>query len=59
MNNEVGKTPQQKAVDILASHLDMLANIPTETMTDNPVLLLVVSDSIKSCSLALSLITRI
>ena len=50
---------KQKAVGILANHLDMLASIPTEVTMDNPVILAVVSESIKTCSLALVLVSKL
>jgi hypothetical protein len=50
---------KQKAVGILANHLDMLASIPTEVTMENPVILAVVSESIKTCSLALVLIAKL
>jgi hypothetical protein len=49
----------KKAVEILTKHLDMLVSIPTEIMIDNPILLMVVSESVKTCSLTLSLVARI
>ncbi|WP_167592470.1 hypothetical protein [Enterococcus durans] len=53
------KEAKQKAIGILSNHLDMLASIPTEVTMDNPVILAVVSESIKNCSLALVLVTKL
>lgn len=59
--NEMYETEEakQKAIGILSNHLDMLASIPTEVTMDNPVILAVVSESIKNCSLALVLVTKL
>lgn len=50
---------KQKAAEILANHLDMLASIPTEVATENPLILVAISESIKNCSLALTLVTKL
>lgn len=50
---------KQKAVEVLANHLDMLASISTEVATENPVILVAISESIKTCSLALALVAKL
>ncbi|MGJ0973772.1 hypothetical protein ACR75V_12845 [Enterococcus avium] len=57
--NEEKSDGQTLAAEILTKHLNMLVSIPVESMIDNPILLMVVNESVKTCSLTLSLVARI
>ena len=50
---------KQLAIEILEKHLQTLTSISKENLEQNPMLLYVVSESIKTCSLSLVIVGKL